>query len=533
MKRWPRTGRWLRRIALSFVAAIALAFLLPTPGRFAPPALLDAGPRANDVDLKRFPPNAEKVELALASGEKLRGVFTPSDPGAPVVLQLVESTGRVSSYDDLPRELAELGFASLIVDYRGIGASDGSRSVTHLAEDAEAMWHEALRRVDGREDLVVLRATSIGTLAACALLERGARPGAIELVDPIRAESAVSSFAANRYGAPVGWLATLLFRPILELDVASVLERTSAPLEIISPKDDECIRKEEQAELRARVESRGGKWLVCENGHEGTAWDAHAVLEDELEFLRRAFPSWPDEFARLDRAMLALDDDAANWLVRDDRARFRFAHLLVDAPRLDANAVAAIVRLDWSDERAQKFAFEEESWGRTYPPHASFEHWLAQLDERDPAGAPPELFVTVYVRHLEQNRPGVYPPDPELDSISDLIEVQKELERELAGRVQRIDLFPPTHGGSAAMLRFDGLWRDLRERRGLSTVDARRLVLRMLLKGAGLPDRVVVDASGVHLEAKECGEWKRVELDWPEPDAPQSTSSAKPTASSR
>src|SRR6185369_9584719 len=111
-------------------------------------------------------------EVEVEPGVRLRGVFVPSDPGAPVVLHLLESGGSVTSvdfpYSGVVAQLSDLGYASLILDYRGVGESDGERSVDHLRPDALAMWGEALRRAgaaDGAARCVVVRATSIGSVA--------------------------------------------------------------------------------------------------------------------------------------------------------------------------------------------------------------------------------------------------------------------------------------------------------------------------------------------------------------------------------
>ncbi len=92
----------------------ALAVLLSCSlagGCLAPPALLPP----YDVDLERalaeYPPGTEKVELALSADDRLRGLFVPSDAGAPVVLHLLESSGSVGScrfsYGELCSELSE------------------------------------------------------------------------------------------------------------------------------------------------------------------------------------------------------------------------------------------------------------------------------------------------------------------------------------------------------------------------------------------------------------------------------------------
>lgn len=71
----------------------------------------------------------------------LRGFFVPADEGAPLVVHFAESG--CSGFDGaLFRRhyegLAHVGFASLAMDYRGVGASEGERAPTRLGEDAAA-----------------------------------------------------------------------------------------------------------------------------------------------------------------------------------------------------------------------------------------------------------------------------------------------------------------------------------------------------------------------------------------------------------
>jgi glycolate oxidase FAD binding subunit len=67
---------------------------------------------------------------------------------------------------------SRLGWAGLIVDYRGVGASGGARVPEHLAMDAEVVWEEALQRRRAGE-LLVLRGVSLGSLPVAGLLARG------------------------------------------------------------------------------------------------------------------------------------------------------------------------------------------------------------------------------------------------------------------------------------------------------------------------------------------------------------------------
>lgn len=107
-------------------------------------------------------------------------------------------------------EVRALGWSSLVLDYRGLGRSDGRRDAGRLRADGRAMWREAVRRAGGAPGRVVVRAASLGSLVAADLLARGGdgidessdgRPAGAVLVAPVRA-STVGRHAWCRSGPP-------------------------------------------------------------------------------------------------------------------------------------------------------------------------------------------------------------------------------------------------------------------------------------------------------------------------------------------
>lgn len=181
-----------------------LALLLPAC--FTPPAVAPAG--FPELRLSDYPPGAELVELPVAGGAVLRGVYLPAGDDAPLVVHFpamlesvsggthgdvfmvaedgwlvgrhdlgavqfsakimpLASTDEAAPFTPAPLHhglftaLRRAGLSLLFVDYEGVGASTGSRSPKHLARDARAVWEEALRRVDGDPQRVVLRLSLI------------------------------------------------------------------------------------------------------------------------------------------------------------------------------------------------------------------------------------------------------------------------------------------------------------------------------------------------------------------------------------
>jgi hypothetical protein len=150
-----------------------LALLLRVAGvRLTPPALLEVDFVDAEAALSAYPPEARHIEVARSDGTALRGVFAPAHDGAPVVLVLQEASASAGAtrlgWGKLAWQLRDLGFATLVVDYAGVGLSAGERDVRNLLEDARTMWAEALARAGGDPQRVVLRASSLGTIAARA-----------------------------------------------------------------------------------------------------------------------------------------------------------------------------------------------------------------------------------------------------------------------------------------------------------------------------------------------------------------------------
>lgn len=282
---------------------LSLRFLLAATGSTAPPALLAAGYPELVVDEQDFPPGSEAVALPVGRGT-LRGVFVPSDPDSPVVLHLLESMGSVTygthhalGYPIL-WELRDRGFASLMIDYRGVGASEGWRSPRNLREDAAAMFAEALRRTRGRSHRIVLRGASIGTLAAASLLKHGARPRAVILIAPVRAETVARNWFRHYYSPFLARAATALLRLPLRVDLVQALTRYRGPLLVSAPADDYVLPPDEQPLVRQPVRRAGARWVSTPFTHAGHVLAHHSLAADEAAFLAACFPGLPDLDAR-------------------------------------------------------------------------------------------------------------------------------------------------------------------------------------------------------------------------------------------
>lgn len=274
--------------------ALAAALALLVTGCLTPPALFEVRGLGVEQARAEYPIGTAAVEIEVEDAT-LRGFFVPAGAGAPVVIHLLGSGASVVSPLETPAGaafgLAGLGFASLLVDYAGVGASSGERDVDHLARDARAIFDAALARAGGDPQRVHVRATSIGTLATAALLASGARPASLVLIAPVTPASAVPRGAAFLYGDPVGVLAELLFRPVQSVALPDVLARAPATL-VLAPDHDQFLWDRERAALRVAVESSGNTWRDVPGDHIGIAGLAMQLLPgEERWWIERADPA--------------------------------------------------------------------------------------------------------------------------------------------------------------------------------------------------------------------------------------------------
>ncbi len=364
MRPWLQFGvAWLATVSLGACAI--------------PNLVLPAASEARDVKDLVLPWRAEWVELPLAEGEILRGVWVPADDGAPVILHLMEATVAATQTDvvhELFWQSLDAGWSVLALDYRGVGASGGARSTEHVRADARAMWNEAVRRAGGDPSRVILRGGSLGTLAAATLLQDGARPGAVVLYGPVRSQSVVKHFLVTGWaGVPrfptwaAEWVAMFVRQP-LAVDLGNVIENSAAPVLVLCAAHDELLPPDEAEDLRSALKRgpSGSIFWVEEETHVSICTRHHALHEPERAFLTSFVAPRLESAARLAAWRNALDPALRERLEQNPEALAAFSQLAVgrfsDSPTLAAELLllrfdsSAVVQL-LDTERARRGAW--------------------------------------------------------------------------------------------------------------------------------------------------------------------------------
>jgi fermentation-respiration switch protein FrsA (DUF1100 family) len=173
----------------------------------------------------------ETHEIETEDGERLYAWWVPARDARGTILVLHGNAGNISHRVDHLRILHRLGYASLIVDYRGYGRSTGSPSEAGTYRDAEAAWRWLVSRGVAPKDIAIL-GESLGGAVAAWLAARVA-PRALVLV---------SSFtSAPDLGAQVYPFLPVRLLSRFSYDTIGALRRVRAPVLVVHSPDDDVI----------------------------------------------------------------------------------------------------------------------------------------------------------------------------------------------------------------------------------------------------------------------------------------------------
>ncbi len=343
-------------------------------GGLVVPPLVVAPPTGNWKSVAlQYPADRQEVEITIpgnadGGGVVLSGLYTPSDEGAPLVLHLAGSGISVRSAmspwhrQDQLSDLAHLGFASLAVDYRGVGFSSGEVATRHLGDDALAMWEHALTLVNGDPSRIILRGCSMGTIAMAELLATGIRPGGVIAIAPVRAQTVAIRYGLAWLPGPTAWLTRPFLKDFAESDTSIELCRAPCPPLLIAHEDDELLSQGEYTALVEGMRAAGGTvhrpddvpGILPPFGpvvdfmphHIGLAHSAMSIEPAEASYLLSTYAQALHADERLAVTLEALSADAKKRVAREPGALPRLRdicrrHRFV-VPRLAAAVACAL-----------------------------------------------------------------------------------------------------------------------------------------------------------------------------------------------
>lgn len=188
----------------------------------------------------------ETVHIATGDSIQLTGWFIPYGASQKTVLFLHGNAGSIDCCIKHLKLYHDLGFAVLLIDYRGYGASTGQPTEAGLYEDAAAAWNYLLAERGVSPNQIVVVGQSLGGAVATWLVVQH-KPAGLILDSPF---TTLPGVAALQYcWLPVQILMSNRFASIKRIGV------NTAPLLILHSRDDQLVPFNQAEQLYAAAAS--------------------------------------------------------------------------------------------------------------------------------------------------------------------------------------------------------------------------------------------------------------------------------------
>ena len=148
-------------VAITYAVVVALVFVFQDRLVYFPGAAREfaATPQAYGLEY-------ESLDIRTADGETLHGWWIPAPAAARhqrgIVLLFHGNAGNISHRLDYAQLFNRLGYACLLVDYRGYGKSSGSPDEEGTYRDAEAAWQWLAQARGANAGDIVIAGESLG-----------------------------------------------------------------------------------------------------------------------------------------------------------------------------------------------------------------------------------------------------------------------------------------------------------------------------------------------------------------------------------
>lgn len=224
----------------------------------------------------------DALTLPTDDGEALNAWHVPARNGANargLVIIFHGNAGNIGHRLDYLRMFHELGYASLIFDYRGYGRSSGKPSEDGTYRDAAAAWRHGTQSLGYPASRMVLFGESLGGAVATQLATTQ-RPAALILASTF---TSIPDLAAGIYP----WLPVRLLARI-GYDTREQLALIASPVLVIHSRRDDIIPFSHGQQLFAAAKAPK-RFLEIEGDHnEGFVFDREDWIRNLEDFLRSA-----------------------------------------------------------------------------------------------------------------------------------------------------------------------------------------------------------------------------------------------------
>ena len=197
------------------------------------------------------------VNIATSDGETLHGWWVPVPDAKGTVLFFHGNAGNISHRINYLKMFKQLGYNTLLFDYRGYGQSSGVPSESGTYLDAQAVWRY-LTEIQGiAAERIVLFGESLGGAVAAWLAARE-KPSLLVMASTF---TSVPDMAAEIYPfLPVRWLARFHYNTL------ESLQSITCPVLIAHSAEDEIVPFEQSQQLfKAAPEPK--QFLFLAGGH--------------------------------------------------------------------------------------------------------------------------------------------------------------------------------------------------------------------------------------------------------------------------
>ena len=260
--------------AIAYAVVMLLVFLFQSRLIYFPETgrELTATPRAAGLDY-------EDVALHTADGVALHGWWVTARGARGTVLMFHGNAGNISNRIDYLTMFNRLGYAVLIIDYRGYGRSSGTPSEEGTYRDAEAAWQHLMNERKVKPQDVVILGESLGGGVATWLAVK----------HPPRALVLASTFTSvPDFGARVYWWLPVRLLARIDYNSLARIKQITAPVLVAHSRDDDIIPFAHGEALFAAAREPK-QFLVMSGGHN----DGFLFMRDEWvaevgAFLERA-----------------------------------------------------------------------------------------------------------------------------------------------------------------------------------------------------------------------------------------------------
>jgi len=277
----------LKRMIWQILIALAGGYILLAVALFIFQGYLVYRPTKQHVGTPKDherPMDYEDVWMQASDGMRIHGWFVPAGEESPkgTVLMFHGNGGNVSHRLETIAIFHELGYNSMIIDYRGYGLSDGSPTEQGTYRDAEAAWKYLTHKRKLDRNRIVIFGRSLGAAVAAWLAVEKHTAGLI-------LESAFTSIpdmGAERYKfLPVRMLARINYNTL------GRIQQVRCRILVIHSPDDEIIAYHHGKKLFAAAKEPKTFQEIIGGHNDGFIQSGDLYTGCVAKFLEEAIPA--------------------------------------------------------------------------------------------------------------------------------------------------------------------------------------------------------------------------------------------------